>query len=300
VGKLIYTQLLNHRGGIEADITVDRLAADRYMIVSSATTHSRDLAWIERHLDSADRVVVTDVTSAYAVLSVQGPRSRDLLASISDADLSNAAFPFLTSQEISIGYAPAIAKRVTFVGELGWELYIPSEFAQGAFDTLTEAGREFGLRPAGYHALEHLRCERAYREFGLDLAPDDTPFEAGLGFSVKMDKPGGFIGRDALVSQRGKVLNKRLVMFKLADPEVLLFNDELIRLDGHIVGYISSGAYSFTLGRSVGMGYVHQPDGVSLELINNARFEIEIACERYPAAASLQAFFDPAGERLKR
>ena len=300
VGKLIYTQLLNHRGGIEADITVDRLAADRYMIVSSAATHSRDLAWIERHLVSADRVVVTDVTSAYAVLSVQGPRSRDLLASISDADLSNAAFPFLTSQEISIGYAPAIAKRVTFVGELGWELYIPSEFAQGAFDTLTEAGQEFGLRLAGYHALEHLRCERAYREFGLDLAPDDTPFEAGLGFSVKMDKPGGFIGRDALVSQRGKVLNKRLVMFKLTDPEVLLFHDELIRLDGHIVGHISSGAYSFTLGRSVGMGYVHQPDGVSPELINSVRFEIEIACERYPAAASLQAFFDPAGERLKR
>ena len=299
VGKLIYTPLLNHQGGIETDITVDRLAEDRYMIVSSAATHSRDLAWIEKNLNRQQQVAVTDITSAYSVLSVQGPRSRDLLARISDADLANAAFPFLTSQEISIGYALAIAKRLTFIGELGWELHIPSEFVQGAFDTLLEAGQEFGLRLAGYHALEHLRCERAYREFGLDLAPDDTPFEAGLGFSVKMDKPGGFIGRDALVPQRGKVLNKRLVMFKLADPEAVLFHDELILLDGDIVGYISSGAYGFTLGHAVGMGYVHHPDGVTKELVENGQFEIEIACERYPAEASLRAFYDPTGERVK-
>ena len=269
------------------------------MIVSSAATHSRDLAWIEKNLDRQQQVAVTDITSAYSVLSVQGPKSRDLLARISDADLANAAFPFLTSQEISIGYALVIAKRLTFIGELGWELHIPSEFAQGAFDTLLEAGQEFDLRLAGYHALEHLRCERAYREFGLDLAPDDTPFEAGLGFSVKMDKPGGFIGHDALVPQRGKVLNKRLVMFKLADPEAVLFHDELIRLDGDIVGYISSGAYGFTLGHAVGMGYVHHPDGVTKELVENGQFEIEIACERYPAEASLRAFYDPTGERVK-
>ena len=299
IGKLIYTQMLNQRGGIEADITVDRLAKDRYMIVSSADTHSRDLAWIEKHLCHQKQVAITDITSAYAVLSIQGPRSRDLLASVSDADLSNEAFPFLTSQEISVGYALAIAKRVTFVGELGWELHIPSEFAQSVFDVLLNAGQECDLRLAGYHALEHLRCERAYREFGLDLAPDDTPFEAGLGFSVKMDKPGGFIGRDALVSQHGQVLNKRLVMFKLADPKATLFHDELIRLDGDIVGYISSGAYGFTLGHAVGMGYVHCPTGVTKELVENGRFEIEIACERYPAVASLRAFYDPSGARVK-
>ena len=299
-GKLIYTQMLNHRGGIEADITVDRLAEDRYMIVSSADTHSRDLAWVEKNLPPKKRVAITDITSAYAVLSIQGPRSRDLLASVSDADLSNEAFPFLTSQEISVGYALVIAKRVTFIGELGWELHIPSEFAQSVFDVLLHAGQAFALRLAGYHALEHLRCERAYREFGLDLAPDDTPFEAGLGFTVKMDKLGGFIGRDALVSQHGKVLNKRLVMFKLADSKAALFHDELIRLEGNIVGYLSSGAYGFTLGHAVGMGYVHYPAGVTKELVENGQFEIEIACERYPAVASLRAFYDPSGARVKK
>jgi 4-methylaminobutanoate oxidase (formaldehyde-forming) len=162
-----------------------------------------------------------------------------------------------------------------------------------------EAGAELGLRLAGYHALEHLRCERAYREYELDIAPDDTPYEAGLGFTVKIDKPGGFIGREAIAPQRGKVLNKRLVMFRLADPEPVLFHDELIRLNGEIVGYISSGAYGFTLGRAVGMGYVHHADGVTQDLIESAHFEIEIACERYPAEASLRAFYDPKGERVK-
>jgi 4-methylaminobutanoate oxidase (formaldehyde-forming) len=269
------------------------------MIVSSAATHPRDLAWIGRQLCGDERVAVSDVTSAYAVLSVQGPKSRDLLGRVSDTDLSNGAFPFLTSQEIEIGYAPVIAKRMTFIGELGWELHIPSEFAPGVYDTLVEAGAEFGLRQAGYHALEHLRCERAYREYTLDITPDDTPYEAGLGFTVKMAKPGDFMGRGALEAQRGKVLNKRLVMFKLADPRAVLFHDELIRLDGEIAGYISSGAYGFTLGHSVGMGYLHHPDGITQELLESARFEIEIACERYPAEASFRPFYDPKGERVK-
>jgi 4-methylaminobutanoate oxidase (formaldehyde-forming) len=299
LGKLVYTHMLNRRGGIETDITVDRLAEDRYMIVSSAATHPRDLAWIERQLVGDERVAVADVTSAYAVLSVQGPKSRDLLGRVSDADLSNQAFPFLTSQEIDIGYAPVIAKRMTFIGELGWELHIPSEFAQGVYDTLVEAGAEFGLRQAGYHALEHLRCERAYREYALDITPDDTPYEAGLGFTVKMEKPDAFMGRDALEAQHGKVLDKRLVMFKLADPRPALFHDELIRLDGEIAGYISSGAYGFTLGHSVGMGYLHHPDGITRELLENGQFEIEIACERHPAEASFRPFYDPKGERVR-
>ena len=155
------------------------------------------------------------------------------------------------------------------------------------------------MKQAGYHALEHLRCERAYREFVLDLAPDDTPFEAGLGFIVKMDKPGGFHGREALLPQAGQVLKRRMVMFKLKDPEPALFHDELIRMDGEIVGYLSSGAYGFTLGSAVGMGYVKHPDGVTADLINNATFEIEIACEAYPAEASLKPFYDPAGARVK-
>jgi glycine cleavage system aminomethyltransferase T len=201
------------------------------------------------------------------------------LQSITDTDLSNQAFPFLTAQEIDIGYARVLAKRQTFIGELGWELQIPSEFVQDVYDILIEAGKPLGLKPAGYHALEHLRCERAYREFVLDLAPDDTPFEAGLGFIVKMDKTGGFHGREALLPQAGKVLGRRMVMFKLKDPEPALFHDELIRMNGEIVGYLSSGAYGFTLGSAVGMGYVKHSDGVTAELIDSASFEIEIAGE---------------------
>ncbi len=300
VGKLVYTHMLNNRGGIETDITVNRLAENQFLIISSATTQARDRCWIERHLDDNQHVTLTDVTSGYAVLSLQGPKSRDILSRITDADLSNGAFPFATSQEIDIGYARVIANRLTYVGELGWELHIPTEFAQTVCDTLLEAGKYHALKPAGYHALEHLRCERAYREYELDLTPGDTPFEAGLGFTVKLDKANGFIGRDALIRQKESgALNKRLVMFKLTDPQPVLFHEEVIRMNGDIVGYISSGAYGFTLGSSVGMGYVHHPEGITEDLIKNANWEIEIACECFQTEASLKAFYDPAGERVK-
>jgi 4-methylaminobutanoate oxidase (formaldehyde-forming) len=226
--------------------------------------------------------------------------SRDILSRITDADLSNEGFPFATSRQIDIGYARVIANRLTYVGELGWELHIPTEFAQGVFDSLMQAGKDFGLEPAGYHALEHLRCERAYREYELDLTPEDTPFEAGLGFTVKLNKAGGFIGRDALMRQKDAgAMTKRLVMFKLKDREPVLFHEEIIRMNGNIVGYISSGAYGFTLGTSVGMGYIHHTEGVTDDLIDDADWEIEIACERYPAEASPRAFYDPSGERVK-
>ena len=300
VGKLVYTHMLNSRGGIETDITVNRLAENRFLIISSATVHPRDKAWIERHIGSDENVTLTDVTSAYTVLSLQGPKSRDILSQLTDAELSNEAFPFATSQEIDVGYARIIANRLTYVGELGWELHIPTEFAQNVFDAVMIAGADRGLKPAGYHALEHLRSERAYREYELDLTPEDTPLEAGLGFTVKLDKPGGFIGREVLMRQKeAGPLAKRLVMFKLRDPEPVLFHEELIRRDGDIVGYISSGAYGFTLGASVGMGYVNHPDGITKEFVESGEWEIEIACERYPAEASLRAFFDPAGERVK-
>ena len=299
VGKLVYTHMLNSMGGIECDITIDRQAESSFIIYSSAGVHCRDMNWIAKHIKPDQHVTITDVTAAYSVLNVQGPKSRDLLQSITDADLSNDHFPFLTAQEIDIGYARVLAKRQTFIGELGWELQIPSEFVQDVYDIIMEAGKAFALKQAGYHALEHLRCERAYREFALDLAPDDTPFEAGLDFIVKMDKPGGFYGREALLPQSGRVLNRRMVMFKLKDPEPALFRDELIRMNGEIVGYLSSGAYGFTLGSAVGMGYVKHPDGVNADLINNAEFEIEIACETYPAEASLKPFYDPAGSRVK-
>ncbi|MCP5039238.1 MAG: FAD-dependent oxidoreductase, partial [Rhodobacteraceae bacterium] len=299
VGKLVYTHMLNSKGGIEVDVTIDRLTEDQFMIYSSAGVHYRDIHWMQKHIREDQHVTVTELTAAYSVLNLQGPKSRDLLQALSGADLSNDAFPFLTAQEIEIGYAQVRAKRMTFVGELGWELQIPSEFVQDVYDLFIQAGEAFGLVEAGYHTLEHLRCERAYREYGLDLAPDDTPFEAGLGFIVKMDKSGGFMGREALLPQKGQTLQKRMVNFKLKDPKPALFHDELIRMNGEIVGYLSSGAHAFNLGSAVGMGYVKHPDGVTAEMINSAEFEIEIACERFAAEASLKPFFDPTSARVK-
>ena len=299
IGKLVYTHMLNDRGGIETDITVNRLSENCFLIISSATVHPRDRAWIKSH-QGEGLITLTDVTSRYAVLSLQGPVSRDILSNVSTADLSNDNFPFATSREIEVGYANVLANRLTYVGELGWELHIPTEFAQHVFEVLWQAGADFGLKAAGYHALEHLRSERAYREYELDLTPEDTPLEAGLGFTVKLDKPGGFIGRDALLRQKESgALNKRLVMFKLNDPGPVLFHEEPIWMHGQLVGYISSGAFGFTLGRSVGMGYVNHPDGVTRELIESGDWEIEIAGERHAAEASLKAFFDPSGERVK-
>ena len=298
-GRIVYTHMLNHRGGIEVDVTVNRLAEDRFMVVSSAAFQPRDKAWMERHVAPDDRVCLSDVTSGWAVLSIQGPKSRDLLQTLTDTDLSNDAFPFASSREIDIGFARVLANRLTFVGELGWELYIPSEMVQDIYDRIVAAGAKVGLVHAGYHAMEHLRLERGYREFGLDLTPDDTPYEAGLGFTVKPDKPGGFIGRDAIAGQRGRRLEKRMVLFRLEDPAPVLHKDELIRMNGEIVGYLRSGAYSFTLGCALGMGYIRHPEGVTGDLLANSEFEIEIATERFRAQASLQAFFDPKGERAR-
>ena len=280
---------------------MNRLDEDRFMIVSSATSQPRDHAWIAKHIAANPRTTLTDVTSCYTVLSIQGPNSRDVLSSVFNADFSNQAFPLATSKRIEIGYAHAIANRLTFIGELGWELYIESEFAQDIFDRIMDAGSIFGLKPAGYHALEHLRCEKAYREFDLDLTPEDTPFEAGLGYTVDLDKPGDFTGRESLLSQTEfGPLKKRLVMFKLHDPEPVLYGEEPIWLNGKIVGFLSSGAYSFTLGTSVGMGYVCQADGITDDLIANGMWKIEFACERFAAVASLRAFFDPRRERVHR
>ncbi|CAN7764266.1 GcvT family protein [Mesorhizobium sp. LjNodule214] len=301
VGKLVYTHMLNGKGGIETDITVNRLSQTEFLIISSATVHPRDKAWITKHITDEWNVTVTDLTSGYAVLSLQGPRSREILSQVTDTDLANSAFPFATSQEIDIGYARVIANRLTYVGELGWELHIPTEMAQHVFDVVWEAGQAYGLKAAGYHALEHLRSERAYREYQLDLTPVDTLLEAGLGFTVDWNKEGGFIGKEALTSQKNAgPLKKRLVSFKLRDPKPVLFHEELIRCDGRIVGYISSGVKSFTIGTSIGMGYVNHPAGVTKDLIENSRWEIEIAGKLYECDASLRAFFDPNGDRAKQ
>jgi 4-methylaminobutanoate oxidase (formaldehyde-forming) len=242
-----------------------------------------------------------DVTSSYAVLSLMGPNSRDLLAAISDNDVSNDAFPFGASQVINIGHGEVRATRLTYVGELGWELYIPSEFAQGIYDAIVGAGAALDLRHAGYHAMDSLRMEKAYRHWGHDITDEDTPIEAGLGFAVAWDKAGGFIGREALLRQRQTGPNKRLVQFRLEDREKLLYHNEPIWRDGVIVGYIRSGAYGHTLGAAIGLGYVHDPDGgaVDADFVKGGAYMIEVAYEQVAATASLRPLYDPKSLRIR-
>ncbi|MFM9999208.1 MAG: FAD-dependent oxidoreductase [Burkholderiaceae bacterium] len=300
VGKIVYTQWLNQRGGIEADLTVTREAADRFLIVTAAATQTRDLAWLQRHIPEDARAVAVDLGASMAVIGLMGPRSRELLELLSDADLSNSAFPFGTSQTIDLAYARVRASRITYVGELGWELYIPTECAPAVFDALVAAGEPLGLRLAGYHALNALRMEKAYRHWGHDISDEDTPLQAGLGFAVAWSKPGGFIGRDALLAQREKGLTRRLVQFALRDPEPLLYHNEPIWRDGVIVGRISSGMFGHTVGRSLGMGYVDNTAGLAdNEWIMNGRYDIEVAGVRFGADASLSALYDPKGLRVK-
>jgi 4-methylaminobutanoate oxidase (formaldehyde-forming) len=300
VGKIVYTQWLNRRGGIEADLTITREAPDRFLVVTAAATQTRDLAWLKDHIPADARAVAIDVTSASAVLSVMGPRSRELLSTLTPADLSNEAFPFGTSQVIDLGYARVRASRITYVGELGWELYIPAEFAAGVFDVLVEAGTSFGLAHAGYHALNSLRMEKGYRHWGHDISPDETPIEAGLGFAVAWDKAGGFIGRDALLAQREAGVHQRLTQFALEDPQRLLYHNEPIWRDGELVGRITSGMYGHTIGTCLGMGYVANRGGLAArDWVLSGSYEIEVAGERVPARASLQPFYDPTSARVR-
>jgi len=296
-GRIVYTQMLNARGGIECDLTVSRLTEDAYLIVTIAAAATHDADWIRRGIGAA-RVTLTDVTSAFTVLGVMGPRSRELLARVTGADLSPAAFPFGTAREIEIGYAMVRATRITYVGELGWELYVPAEFAVNVYEATVAAGEAFGLRHAGYHAMDSLRMEKGYRSWGHDVGGEDTPLEAGLGFAVAFKKD-GFVGREVLLRQRDKPLVRRLVTFTLADSEPLLLGDEPIYRDGVLVGRITSGAYGHTLGRSVGMGYVTHADGVDAGFVRAGRWELEIAMERVPAAAHLEPPYDPTSARVR-
>ncbi len=299
-GRVVYTQMLNARGGIEADLTVTRLAADSYFIVTGAAVATHNFDWIARNTPDDARVSLTDVTSAHAVIGLMGPNSRALLARVTDADLSNQAFPFMTAREIEIAYAPVRALRITYVGELGWELYVATEFAVGVYDALVAADGELGLRHAGYHAMDSLRSEKAYRHWGHDITSDDTPLEAGLGFAVAFTKNAPFIGRDALLRQRDEGVRRRLVSFTLDDPEPLLYHDEPIWRDGVMVGRITSGSYGHLLGRAVGMGYVaNGGEVVDAAFVTGGSYEIEIARERFPATAHLRPPYDPKSERVR-
>ncbi|WNC72005.1 FAD-dependent oxidoreductase [Thalassotalea psychrophila] len=298
-GRLVYTQWLNEDGGIEADLTVTRIANDDYLVVTSGETETKDFYWLKNHLPEDANCYLTNVTSGMAVISIMGPNARNLLQSMTPNDLSNEAFPFATSQEVELGYAFVRASRITFVGELGWELYIPTEFAQNVYDEIIKAGEPFGLVHAGYHALNSLRIEKGYRHWGHDIMDEDTPIEAGLGFAVKYDKPGGFIGRDALLKQKQSTCTKKLVQFLLEDPEPMLYHNEPIYCNGEIKGYVRSGMYGHTLGGAVALGYIEDPAGVDKEYIDNAKFEIEVAGVRYKAKASLRPMYDPTMAKIK-
>ncbi len=297
-GRIVYTQWLNEKGGIEADLTVTRLARDRYRIVTGSAARTRHFHWLKRHMGDHD-ARLADVTEDFAVLGVFGPRARDLLSGLSGADLADDAFPFLAAREIEIGGVPVLAGRVTYVGELGWELTVAPADAVALYDALTTAGGGLGLADAGYHAMESLRLEKAYRHWGRDITDAETPLEAGLGFAVAFDKPGGFIGRDALLAQRDGGVQKRLVQFVLGEEKPLLYHNEPIWRDGRRVGYLTSGWYGHTLGAAVGLGYVENEGGVSREFIEAGSYEIDVAGRRVPATAHLRPAYDPAGGRVK-
>jgi len=301
IGRIVYTQWLNERGGIEADLTVTREAEDAYLIVTSCATQTRDFNWLSRNVPTTARAIAVDVSSAYAVLGLMGPRSRELLATLTDADLTTAAFPFASSQIIDLGYARVRASRITYVGELGYELYIPTEFAQGVYDAIVAAGRPFGLRLAGYHALNSLRMEKAYRHWGHDISDEDTPLEAGLQFAIAWNKPGGFVGLEALERQREEGLRRRLVALALERTDRMLYHNEPIWRNGELVGRISSAMYGHSVGAPLGLGYLAGGGArVGAEWIAAGRYEVEVADERIPARVSLRPFYDPASERVKQ
>ncbi len=304
-GKLVYTQWLNERAGIEADLTITRLAADEFMVVTAAACQTRDLAWLrhQREALGLKSCWVTDVTPGIAMLGLMGPNSRPLLEKLTGLDFSNAAHPFAWSREVEIGYATVRASRITYVGELGWELYVSAEHCLDVYERILEAGREFGLRHVGYHVMGACRVEKGYRSWGHDIADEDTPLDAGLGFTVAWEKPGGFIGREALVAQKAKgVLPKRLVQVMLLDDSSsapLMYHEEPILRDGVIVGSIKSGAWGHRIAKSIGMGFVACDAGVTKEWLASGSWEVEVACKRYAAKVQLEPLYDPKNERIK-
>lgn len=296
-GRIVYTQFLNAGGGIEADVTVTRLSETAYLVVTPALTRLADETWMRRHLGEA-RAVITDMTAAETVIAVMGPKARDLMQRVSPNNFSNANNPFGTAQQVEIGMALARVHRVSYVGELGWEVYVSTDMALHVFDALNTARVEMGGRLCGLHMMDSCRMEKGFRHFGHDITCEDHVLEAGLGFAVKTDKA-DFIGRDAVLRKREAGLGKRLVQFKLRDPAPLLYHAEPILRDGRVVGYITSGSYGHHLGAAMGMGYVPCEGETAAELLAST-YEIEIAGERFAAEASLKPFYDPKSEQVRQ
>jgi 4-methylaminobutanoate oxidase (formaldehyde-forming) len=299
-GRLVYTAWLNRDGRFVSDLTVVRHGVDDFAVMTAAIQPIHDRDWLERQARAIDADVnFTDVTSATAVIGVMGPRSRELLSRRSRADLSNGVFPFGAVRQIEVGPVTVIAQRVTYVGELGWELHVPTEQAARVIDELVEAGADLGVTLAGTMAMNSLRIEKGYVSWSHDVSRDDTPLEAGLSFAVAWHKAGGFVGRGALLEQRDQGIRRRLVTFVLGDPEPLLWGHEPIYRDGFAVGFTTSGSYGHTLGAAVGMGYVSGEEPVVTRAwVESGAYEIEVAGERYPAMPHWRAPYDPDRKRI--
>jgi heterotetrameric sarcosine oxidase gamma subunit len=298
-GRAVYTGMLNERAGYEADVTVTRLATDRYLLVTSAASPVRDTAWIEGHRHATEHVSVVDMSSAYAVLGVMGPSSRRLLGRLGTADLSDEAFPFSASREIALGYATLRATRITYVGELGWEIYVPTEFAVGVYEDLI--GADLGLVDAGYSAINSLRLDKGYRAFGSDLTPDSTPLEAGLRFTCKLATPIDFVGRKALEAAIVAGARRRLVSFRVADPDAMLWGGELLLHDGAPAGQVSSAAWSATCGAAVGLAYVWRRDRgpVAVDALTTGTWEVTVGDTVAPIQVQVGALYDPTSARVR-
>ena len=299
LGSLTYTQMLNDKGGIEADVTVARVAQDEFYIVTGTGFVTHDFDWIARNIPPHARAELVDVTSGSAVLSLMGPKARDILARVCPDDLTNAGFPFGTARRVSVARCPVLALRVTYVGELGWELHMPTDVAVTVYEALMAAGADLGLVNAGYRAIETLRLEKGYRAWGSDIGPDHTPVEAGLASACKMKSGLPFLGREAVAAQLAGGVKKRLAGFTVDDPTVILLGRETIYRDGVRVGWLSSGGFGHTLGKPIGYGYVRNADGVAENWMKTGRYELEVASERVPCQIHVSALYDPLNARIK-
>jgi 4-methylaminobutanoate oxidase (formaldehyde-forming) len=298
IGKTVYTGMFNRHGMFESDLTMIRLAENEFYLISGTAQTVRDFDWIRRNLKPNERTELVDITEAFGVISVMGPRSRDLLRRLTETDLSNEAFPFGTSQEFAIGPTTVRAVRLTYVGELGWELHVPTSQAAPLYDALLREGSDLGAINAGHYTINSLRLEKGYRAWGADISPDDTALEAGLGFAIAWKKSVPFSGREALLEQKQRGVKRLLATFVLNDPGPVLWGSEPILRDGKVIGYTTSGAYGHTVGGAVGMGYVKNPDGVTIDFVRSGHYEINVSGKRVPASVHVQAPYDPGRKRI--
>jgi heterotetrameric sarcosine oxidase gamma subunit len=301
IGNAVYTGMLNERGTYESDVTVTRTGADEYFIVSSAATTERDKDHIRRNLPPDTRASLVDVTSAYAVFGVMGPNSRDLLSTLTSADLSDEAFPFGTSRQIALGYATVRATRITYVGELGWELYVPADFAVGVYQDLMESGEQFGVGRGGYYTIESMRLEKGYRAFGRELTPSENPVEAGLLFACKLKSDIEFLGRAAVEKAKAEGARRKLVGFSVDSPEAMLWGGELVLRDGAVAGQVTSAAWGETVGGCVGLAYVRASDHpvINPDWVKDGSYQVNVGGQLHPISVSLRPIYDPSSTKIR-